>query len=108
MQTALIEKNAAQASQLLSAMANSHRLMVLCKLADGEKTVNDLAGSVGLGQSALSQHVAKLRDKGLVSTRRDAQNIYYGLASGEVHAVLQTLYGLYCGETASSAANESS
>ncbi len=98
MQTALLEKNASRATQLLSAMSNSHRLMVLCKLVDGEKSVNELVRSVGIGQSALSQHLAKLRDKGLVTTRRDAQNIYYHLASDEVHAVLQTLYGLYCGD----------
>lgn len=91
-----LEKNAERASELLSAMSNSRRLMVLCKLVDGEKCVNDLASSVGIGQSALSQHLAKLREKGLVETRRDAQTIYYRLASEEVGAILSTLYGLYC------------
>ncbi len=91
-----LERNAARASDLLAAMANPRRLMVLCKLFEGEKSVNALAQSVGLSQSALSQHLAKLREQGVVSTRRDAQSIYYGLASLEVRAVLDTLYGLYC------------
>jgi DNA-binding transcriptional ArsR family regulator len=96
MQAELLEKNAEQAAELLAAMANPRRLMVLCKLLDGEKSVNALAGSIGLSQSALSQHLAKLRERGLVTTRRDAQTIYYGLASREVRGVLSTLYGLYC------------
>lgn len=96
MELAELEKNAERASQLLGAMANSHRLMVLCKLVEGEKSVNALAQSVGLSQSALSQHLAKLREKGFVSTRRDAQTIYYRLASEEVRLVLTTLYGIYC------------
>jgi DNA-binding transcriptional ArsR family regulator len=92
----LLEQNAERAADLLAAMANPRRLMVLCKLVDGEKSVTALAESVGIGQSALSQHLAKLRDKGLVTTRRDAQTIYYGLSSDEVKGVLSTLYGLYC------------
>lgn len=91
-----LEKNAGQAADLLGAMANKRRLVVLCRLIDGEKSVNALAESVGLSQSALSQHLAKLREKGLVATRRDAQTIYYRIASEEVRSVLTTLYGIYC------------
>ena len=91
-----LEKNAGQAADLLGAMANQRRLVVLCKLLDGEKSVNALAESVGLSQSALSQHLAKLREKGLVTTRRDAQTIYYSIASEEVRSILSTLYGIYC------------
>ena len=98
MQVEVLEKNAERASELLSAMANPRRLMVLCKLLEGEKSVTMLAASVGLGQSALSQHLAKLREKGLVTTRRDAQTIWYAIASREVHGVLSTLYGLYCAD----------
>jgi DNA-binding transcriptional ArsR family regulator len=98
MQVEVLEKNAERASELLSAMANPRRLMVLCKLLEGEKSVTMLAQSVGLSQSALSQHLAKLRDKGLVTTRRDAQTIWYAIASREVHDVLSTLYGLYCAD----------
>ena len=93
-----LEKNAERACGLLSAMANTHRLMVLCRLLDGEKSVNALASGVGLSQSAISQHLAKLRERGLVATRREAQTIYYGIASDEVRSILSTLYGLYCAE----------
>lgn len=96
MDFANLEKNATRASDLLGSMSNPRRLMVLCKLVDGEKSVNALAESVGLSQSALSQHLAKLRQNGLVATRRDAQTIYYRLASDEVRTVLTTLYELYC------------
>ncbi|MCY6379498.1 ArsR/SmtB family transcription factor [Hoeflea prorocentri] len=88
--------NAEQASQLLAAMANPKRLLILCNLVGGEMAVGALATTVDLSQSALSQHLAKLRALKLVKTRRDAQTIYYSLASHEVQAVLETLYGLYC------------
>lgn len=91
-----LERNAGRASDLLGSMANPRRLLVLCKLVEGEKSVNALAEAVGLSQSALSQHLAKLRQKGLVVTRREGQTIYYSLAGDEVRAVLSTLYGLYC------------
>lgn len=96
MDIAELEKNAERASELLAAMANPRRLMVLCRLVDGEKSVTALASAVNLSQSALSQHLAKLRERGLVATRRDAQTIYYSLASREVSDILSTLYGLYC------------
>lgn len=96
MDVAELEKNAEKASELLAAMANPRRLMVLCKLIEGEKSVTALAEAVGLSQSALSQHLAKLRDRGLVTTRRDAQTIYYSIGSQEVRGILSTLYGFYC------------
>ncbi|HEY8595200.1 MAG TPA: metalloregulator ArsR/SmtB family transcription factor [Devosiaceae bacterium] len=88
--------HAEDAAQLLTAMANQKRLMILCHLLDEELSVNELAERVELGQSPLSQHLAKLRALGLVSTRRVGQQIYYRLASEEVSGVLQTLYGIYC------------
>lgn len=91
--------HAEDAAQLLTAMANQKRLMILCHLLDEELSVNDLAGRVELGQSPLSQHLAKLRALGLVSTRRVGQQIYYRLASDEVSGVLHTLYGIYCAPT---------
>jgi DNA-binding transcriptional ArsR family regulator len=87
---------AKEASDLLSAMANEKRLMVLCHLLEGEKTVNEIAELVGMNQSALSQQLGKLRALKLVETRRDAQQVHYRLASEEVERVLQTLYGIYC------------
>lgn len=93
--TLLAEKSEAAAG-LLTAMANQSRLMILCHLLNEELTVTELGERVGLNQSPLSQHLARLRALGLVRTRREGQSIYYRLASQEVEAVLQTLYGLYC------------
>lgn len=92
-----MEQNADRASQLLAAMSNPKRLLILCNLVGQELNVGQLADKVGLGQSPLSQHLSKLRAWGLVKTRRDGQQINYALASDEVREVLNTLYGLYCG-----------
>ena len=78
-------------ASLLSAMANPKRLMILCNLAGGEIAVGALAEKVGLSQSALSQHLSKLRALNLVSTRRDAQTIYYSSSSPQVRLILQVL-----------------
>lgn len=94
--TEKLEENAEKAACLLGAMANANRLLVLCNLVKGEMSVNALAENVNLSQSALSQHLAKLRALDLVKTRREAQTIYYSIASHEVSAVLETLYALYC------------
>jgi ArsR family transcriptional regulator, virulence genes transcriptional regulator len=91
-----LEAKAEEASILLGAMANPKRLMVLCNLLNGEKSVNQLAEIVGLSPAALSQHLSKMRALRLVETRRDGQIIYYRLASDEVRQVLETLYRLYC------------
>lgn len=88
--------SAARASALLKAMGNPHRLTVLCQLAKGERSVGELERLVGLSQSALSQHLARLRRDNLVQTRRSAQTIFYSLAGGEASAVIATLYQLYC------------
>jgi len=79
-------------SLLLSAMANQKRLMILCLLQESERTVSEIGRLVDLGQSPLSQHLAKLRAMGLVSTRRAGQSIYYSLASEKVKALLKTLH----------------
>jgi len=93
---ARFEANAASAARLLKALANEHRLMILCKLAEGELSVGDLVAAIGLSQSALSQHLAKLRGDRLVTTRRDAQTIYYRLTSADAARVLQVLADIYC------------
>jgi ArsR family transcriptional regulator len=90
------EAKAAAAAQLLKALANEHRLMILCRLAEGEHSVGALVEAVGLSQSALSQHLARLRADRLVATRRDAQTIYYRLASAGAERVLQVLADIYC------------
>ena len=88
--------HAADAAQLLRALANDKRLMLLCLLVEGERSVGELNAKVELSQSALSQHLAVLRAEGLVQTRREAQTIYYALAPGPAEAVMHTLHGIYC------------
>lgn len=87
---------AGAAETLLKAVANRHRLMILCELNNGERSVNALQKAIGLSQSALSQHLARLREDGLVATRREAQTIYYSLASSRVTKLITLLYELYC------------
>ncbi|MBK8544654.1 MAG: helix-turn-helix transcriptional regulator [Caulobacteraceae bacterium] len=87
---------AGEAAALLKALAHEARLMVLCQLIEGEHSAGALQESSGLSQSALSQHLARLREEGLVDTRRDAQTIYYRLANPNVARVLDTLAQIYC------------
>lgn len=83
-------------ASLLSALANQKRLLVLCNLIEGERSVTTLAEAVGLSQSAMSQHLAKMRALGLVSGRREAQTIYYSIASEELRLLMDRLSELYC------------
>jgi DNA-binding transcriptional ArsR family regulator len=92
-----LEAHADQAAAMLRSIANKWRLLVLCNLVKGEKSVGELQRIVGISQSALSQHLATLRSKKLVAIRREAQTIYYRLNGPEVAAILTTLYSLYCG-----------
>ncbi len=87
-----------RASELLKSMANEWRLLILCHLTKGEKSVSELEQLIALSQSALSQHLAILRREKLVVTRREAQSIFYSLSGGEAKAVLETLYHLYCSD----------
>lgn len=102
MKIAELEPRADEAAELLAAMANPKRLLILCNLLDEELSVGELSHRVGLGQSPLSQHLSKLRAMKLVATRRDGQMVLYRLASRSVAEVLTTLHGIYCapnGET---------
>ena len=92
----IMEAAADSASELLKALSNRHRLLIVCQLIDGERSVGDLAGFLGLRDSTVSQHLALLRKDGLVSARRDAQTIYYSIASDPARAILTTLYRVYC------------
>jgi ArsR family transcriptional regulator, virulence genes transcriptional regulator len=96
MNMAAMAPKAEAAAQLLSAMANPVRLLLLCTLLEGEKSVNELVARCTISQSAVSQHLAKMRILGLVATRRDGQTIYYRVASQQVREVMATLYGLFC------------
>ena len=89
-------RHAEQAAQFLKLMANPHRLMVLCHLLDQEMSVSELNEHLPLSQSALSQHLAVLRNSGLVKTRREQQTIFYSLASDGVHAIMDELYNQFC------------
>ena len=81
---------------MLKAVANRNRLVILCELLKGERSVSALQGAIGLSQSALSQHLARLREDELVATRRESQTIYYSLSSKPVTRLIGLLYELYC------------
>lgn len=91
-----MEAAADQASDLLKALSNRHRLLIICQLIDGERSVGDLAQLLDLRDSTVSQHLALLRKDGLVSARRDGQTIYYSIASDPAREVLKALYQVYC------------
>ena len=92
-----LEASADEAARFLKLMANEHRLLILCHLVThGEMTVNALADAVGLSQSALSQHLARLRDDGLVAFRREAQTLHYRLADQRAVQILKTLKRIFC------------
>ncbi|MDX1732884.1 MAG: metalloregulator ArsR/SmtB family transcription factor [Halioglobus sp.] len=95
---AAMQVHAAEAAALLKKMANESRLLVLCTLVDGEMSVSQLNAVIPLSQSALSQHLAALREAQLVSTRREAQTIYYALNGDEATRVLAVLQSIYCPE----------
>lgn len=92
------EAKAEVAASLLKAMSNPHRLMILCRLGASEASVGELQTDSGLSQSALSQHLAVLRARGLVDTRREAQTIHYRLSDPAVVQVIETLMKIYCPE----------
>ncbi len=85
-----------QASELLKALANRHRLLIVCQLIEKQRSVGELAELVGLRDSTVSQHLALLRKDGLVKTRRDGQTIWYAIASAPVREVVRTLYRAFC------------
>jgi DNA-binding transcriptional ArsR family regulator len=91
-----MRRHARDAARLLRAIGNSQRLLVLCALAEGERSVAALNAQVDLSQSALSQHLAVLRAHRIVATRRDAQQVFYSLAPGPAARVMQRLYDIYC------------
>lgn len=90
------EASAGEAAKLLRALANERRLMILCQLAEGERSVGELQPLVGLSQSALSQHLAVLREEGVVATRRDGQMIWYRIEDPAAVKVVATLAEIFC------------
>lgn len=93
-----LESRAGEAAELLKLLANDQRLIILCRLSDQELSVSELGEYVNLAQSALSQHLAKLRAQGLVATRREGQSIYYRLANPTAQKLVGALCELYGGK----------
>jgi ArsR family transcriptional regulator, virulence genes transcriptional regulator len=94
---AQLERKAAEATGLLKLLANENRLLILCRLAGaGEMSVGKLADAVKLSQSALSQHLARMREEGLIASRRDAQTVFYHIADDNAGRLLKLLKGMFC------------
>lgn len=87
---------AERASAMMKTLGHSGRLMILCNLATGERAVGELADELDISQSALSQHLARMRAEGLVTARRESQTVYYQLSDGEVRSVIESLYAIFC------------
>jgi ArsR family transcriptional regulator len=91
------QRKATEVADVLRTLANERRLMILCKLIEwGEANVTALAEAVGLSQSALSQHLAKMRDEGILAFRRESQTMWYRIADPRIERLLAALYSLYC------------
>ena len=91
------QQKASEVANILQALANERRLMILCKLVEwGEANVTSLAQAVGLSQSALSQHLAKMRDEGIITFRRESQTLWYRIADPRIEQLFATLHGLFC------------
>jgi ArsR family transcriptional regulator, virulence genes transcriptional regulator len=106
MNAARMKASAASATVLLKALANPHRLIILCHLTKGEKSVGELEALLSMRQAHLSQHLARLRRDALVETRRDSRTIYYQLSSSAAARVIRLLYDLYCVRHAAARATE--
>jgi DNA-binding transcriptional ArsR family regulator len=87
---------AGKASDLLKAIGHPHRLMLLCQMIERERTVGELAAALGIRESTTSQHLALLRRDGLVQPRREAQTVWYSIASESARRIMETLFELYC------------
>ncbi len=92
----VMRKHAGAAAAMMAALSHEARLRVLCDLVEGERTAGELVQRSGLGQSALSQHLARLREEGLVATRRDGQSIFYRIADPNAARILGVLHDIYC------------
>ena len=96
MNVSKMSENAEKVETLLKAMANRQRLMILCQLLKSEMSVSAITQAIGLSQSAVSQHLSVLRNDGLVTTRREAQTIYYSIGNKQVLQLIETLYIMFC------------
>jgi DNA-binding transcriptional ArsR family regulator len=101
LQAADMHAAAEKASDLLKSLANRHRLLIVCQLVEGERSVGELAAFVDTRDSTVSQHLALLRKDGVVKARRDGQTIWYSIANPTARAVIETLYQAYCAPASS-------
>lgn len=92
----IMQKNAEKAESVLKILANKNRLMILCHLVKGEKSVSEIKGLVGLSGSALSQHLSRMRSLNLVNTDKRGLEVFYRIENPEIEAILSTLYLIYC------------
>ena len=95
-----MQESAKVATDMLKLLGHPDRLMVLCQLKTGEQSVGQLAANLDIKQSPLSQHLARMRHEGVVTSRREAQTIYYSIAAKEVESIVTVLYELYCSDAA--------
>lgn len=100
MDSAVMEERAEEAARFLSGLASPHRLRILCQLADGEKNVTQLMEATGIAQTSMSQHLAKLKDEGLVSFRREHRILFYSICNPMVLEIMTIMYSHFCGRDA--------
>ncbi len=89
-------ESAQRASDMMKLFGHKHRLMMLCELKMGEKSVGELSKTLGISQSLVSQHLARMRHEDVVNSRRDAQVVYYSLKEGEAALLISSLYDIFC------------
>ncbi len=91
-----MHESATRASNMMKLMGHPHRLMILCELKVAEKSVGELSKTIGISQSLVSQHLARMRHESVVSSRRDAQVVYYALSEGAASTLITTVYDIFC------------
>jgi len=96
MEIDLMQQNAAHAADFLKGLASPHRLLILCQLVDGEKSVTELIAATSIAQTSMSQHLNKLKQEGLVSYRREHRTLYYSIAHEAVIEIMQVMYKSFC------------
>ena len=93
-----MQQKAEEAALFLSGMASPHRLLILCQLLEGEKSVSELIAATNMAQTSMSQHLSKLKKEGIVTFRRDHRTLYYSISNEAVIRVMEALYETFCKE----------
>ena len=108
MNVELMEQSATNAADFLRSLANEKRLMIVCQLAEGEKSVGEICDALDARQSTVSQQLALLRRDGIVSARKEAQTVYYSLSNDRARQVIELLYGMFCAQPAAAKSSKRS